>query len=342
MKRLAAALSALTAATAVQALPAGTPVAHAETLAPDRITVTAAGTPAYRLQDDLSSGGITVTETVGDYTTDKIVGQGALPGTSGGTAQVGFQISRSVLTLSGTFTLHDPGAGVQITANVLGGVRSPSDGTVTWQGKGTVERGGQSSTQTVSFTVSGGPASPDVDDPGFVNALQDILIERFNADPRRLYASGMSNGGFFTSKMACENQRFAAYAPVSGQLEDQGACHPGRHVPMLMIHGDGDFIVPYSGATSAAPFWARNNGCAATTTDTDLPDTHPDDNTTVTRHTYNGCPADAPVLLYQIKGGGHNWPGGTPFLGPFLGGTTYDIDANEVIWNFVSNFRLPR
>jgi hypothetical protein len=39
--------------------------------------------------------------------------------------------------------------------------------------------------------------------------------------------------------------------------------------------------------------------------------------------------------------GGLNWPGGIPFLGPFLGGTTYDIDANVVIWNFVSQFHLP-
>jgi poly(3-hydroxybutyrate) depolymerase len=188
--------------------------------------------------------------------------------------------------------------------------------------------------------VPGGPTSPDVDDPGFITKLQDLLIERFNADPRRLYASGMSNGGFFTSKLACENTRFAAYAPVSGQLTDQAACHPGRHVPIVLIHGDADSVVPYTSVPSVAQFWARNNGCDTTTVDTDLPDTHPDDNTTVTRHDFRDCPTDGPVILYQIKGGGHNWPGGTPYLGPFLGGTTYDIDANTVIWNFVSQYRL--
>jgi poly(3-hydroxybutyrate) depolymerase len=107
-----------------------------------------------------------------------------------------------------------------------------------------------------------------------------------------------------------------------------------------MIHGDGDPIVPYTSVPSVSQFWARNNGCAAVTVDTDLPDTHPEDNTTVTRHDFRDCPQNAPVILYQIKGGGHNWPGGTPFIGPFLGGTTYDIDANTVIWNFVSQFRL--
>ncbi|MBW8482439.1 alpha/beta hydrolase family esterase [Actinomadura parmotrematis] len=188
--------------------------------------------------------------------------------------------------------------------------------------------------------VAAGTPSPDLDDPGFVTALQDVLMRRFNADPRRLYASGMSNGGFFTSKMACDNKRFAAYVPVSGQLNDPASCAPGRAVPIVLIHGDGDPLVPYGTVAPAAAFWARNNGCAATTTDTDLPDIDPGDGTTVTRHDYRGCPADAPVIVYQVKGGGHNWPGGIPFLGPLLGGTTRDIDANAVIWDFVARYRL--
>ncbi|WP_148086098.1 alpha/beta hydrolase family esterase [Actinocorallia herbida] len=401
------------------------PAAQAAPPLSDHLTITAAGTPAYRLEGDLT-GGISVTDRVFDYETDKVQGTATLPGASGGTATVDLKISRNgIFGLSGTFALNDPQAQVQITANVSGNVTSPVDGTITWQANGTVRRGTRSTTQKVGFTlldrrpdpgdhairithagqersavlrlpddydgtprpvlfhfpglleapsiaefygrmadyaqtrgfimvtpehygqgwqgVPAGSTSPDVDDPGFVAALQDILVQRFNADPDRLYASGMSNGGFFTSKMACENQRFAAYAPVSGQLSDQAArdaCHPGRPVPIALIHGDGDFVVPYAQAPESADFWARNNGCAATGTDTDLPDLDPGDNTTVTRRDYRDCPASAPVILYTIEGGGHNWPGGTPFLGPFLGGTTYDIDANAVIWDFVSRFHL--
>jgi poly(3-hydroxybutyrate) depolymerase len=415
-------IASLLATTLVAVLPVLSPSpAQAETPPPnDGITITAAGTPAYRLEGDLT-GRIRVTDTVSGYETKTVQGQATLPGAAGGTATVNIQITRGLLGLSGTFTLTDPQASLNITANVLGNVRSPSDGTITWQGIGTVQRGTQSSLQTVGFTlldrhpdpgdhavhlthagqkrqailrlpddydgtprpvlfhfpglvespsiaefigrmadyaqtrgfimitpehygqgwqgVPAGTTSPDVDDPGFINKLQDLLIQRFNADPRRLYASGMSNGGFFTSKMACENTRFAAYAPVSGQLANPAACHPGRPVPIVLIHGDADFIVPYTHVPAASQFWARNNGCDPTSTATDLPDTHKD-NTTVTRHDFPGCPANAPVILYQIKGGGHNWPGGIPFIGPFLGGATYDIDANTVIWNFVSQYRL--
>ncbi|GAB2861680.1 hypothetical protein GCM10022221_71690 [Actinocorallia aurea] len=188
--------------------------------------------------------------------------------------------------------------------------------------------------------VPGGTAEPDLDDPGFVGRLQDILVERFNADPARLYASGMSNGGFFTSALACENTRFAAFAPVSGQLSDLAGCAPGRPVPIVLLHGDDDTIVPYTTVPPAAAFWAARNGCSTQTKETALPDLDPADRTTVDRITYLGCPAAAPVVLYRIRGGGHNWPGGLPFLGPFLGGTTHDITANDVIWDFVSPFRL--
>ncbi|ROO84910.1 poly(3-hydroxybutyrate) depolymerase [Actinocorallia herbida] len=188
--------------------------------------------------------------------------------------------------------------------------------------------------------VPAGTTEPELDDPGFVMRLQDILVERFNADPSRLYASGMSNGGFFTSKLACENTRFAAFAPVSGQLSDIAGCAPTRPVPIVLLHGDGDSVVPYTTAPPAAAFWAGNNGCSTDTETTALPDLDPADRTTVDRITYLGCPADAPVVLYRIRGGGHNWPGGLPFLGPFLGGTTHDITANDVIWDFVTAFHL--
>ncbi|WP_165966630.1 prolyl oligopeptidase family serine peptidase [Actinomadura sp. 7K507] len=413
--------AACLAGAALSVAPSGT--AHAAPPLEDRVTVTAAGSPAYELTGELSSGAIAVLDNVATYETDKIQGSGTLPGAGGGTANVSFQIARNVFGLKGEFTLKDPGAGVEISAKVNGGVTVPGTATVKWEGNGTVRRGDSSSSQPVTFTIEdrrpdpgdhairithagqarnailrlpddydgtprpvlfhfpglletpgiaeyygrmadyaqtrgfimitpehygpgwqgvpAGTPSPDVDDPGFVQRLQDILVQRFNADPKRLYASGMSNGGFFTSKMACDNDRFAAYVAVAGQLSDPASCSPGRHVPIVMIHGDGDFIVPYSTVQPALDFWTRNNECGGETVATNLPDIAPDDNTTVVRHDHPDCAADGPVVVYQIKGGGHNWPGGLPFLGPFLGGTTYDINANTVIWDFVSQHRLP-
>ncbi|OLT32932.1 hypothetical protein BJF79_35605 [Actinomadura sp. CNU-125] len=415
----------LAAALLVGSAFAAVPAATADAASPDqdRITVTVDGSPAYSLTADLSSGGIAVLDNVATYETDRIEGTGTLPGAAGGTANISFEIAKNFFSLKGEFTFADPGAGVEISADVDGGITVPGTATVRWEGTGTVRHGGTSSDRRVSFTIRdrrpdpgnhavrfthagqarnailrlpddydgtprpalfhfpglfetpgiaefygrmadyaqtrgfimvtpehhgvgwqgvlGGTPGPDVDDPGFVRRLQDVLVDRFNADPARLYASGMSNGGFFTSKMACENDRFAAYVPVAGQLNDPAACHPGRHVPIVLVHGDADPLVPYATVRPALDFWTRNNGCGTRSVATDLPDIAPDDNTTVVRHDHPDCPADGPVTLYEIKGGGHNWPGGTPFLGAFLGGTTYDIDANALIWDFVSGHRLP-
>ncbi|EWC60791.1 LpqC [Actinokineospora spheciospongiae] len=190
--------------------------------------------------------------------------------------------------------------------------------------------------------VLGGPPVPDVDDPGFVRALAAEVHERFGGDPRRTYSSGMSNGGFFTSLTACVlTDVFAAFAPVSGQLNDPRGCAPARQIPIAMIHGDADPLVRYSTTVPAAAFWAAHNGCAPEPVATPLPDTDPDDGTTAIRHDYTGCAAGAPVVLFQVVGAGHAWPGGDPYPVPSLGIAGRDLDANETIWDFVSRYTLP-
>ncbi|WP_156756985.1 alpha/beta hydrolase family esterase [Actinokineospora pegani] len=187
--------------------------------------------------------------------------------------------------------------------------------------------------------VLAGTPAPDVDDPGFVRALLAQVHDRFGGDQRRTYASGMSNGGFFTSLTACLlSDVFAAYAPVAGQLNDPSTCAPARPIPIAMVHGDADPLVPYSTTVPAARFWARHNGCAPQPTSTPLPDTHPDDGTTAVRHDYTGCAA--PVVLYQVVGAGHAWPGGDAYPVPWLGVAGRDLDANTVIWDFVSHHTL--
>jgi poly(3-hydroxybutyrate) depolymerase len=187
--------------------------------------------------------------------------------------------------------------------------------------------------------VPAGTPGADVDDPGFVRELAAHVQQRFGGDARRTYASGMSNGGFFTSLTACKlPDVFAAYAPVAGQLTD-ATCNPGRPVPVLMMHGDADPLVPYSSVAAATPVWLKINHCLSTSRDVLLPDRDPADGTRVIRHVYRGCPASAPVVLYQIQNGGHSWPGGTPYPVD-LGKSTRDVDANEVIWAFVSRFHL--
>ncbi|KAF0195712.1 MAG: hypothetical protein FD166_2885, partial [Bacteroidetes bacterium] len=94
---------------------------------------------------------------------------------------------------------------------------------------------------------SGGSTADDV---GFLSALIDTLHQQYNIDYERVYATGLSNGGFMSYRLACElGNRIAAIAPVAGTMTDESllACAPQRMMPVLHIHGTADLIVNYNG-----------------------------------------------------------------------------------------------
>ncbi len=91
-----------------------------------------------------------------------------------------------------------------------------------------------------------------VDDVKFIGALLDDLGTVTNIDPKRVFATGISNGGMMCYRLAAEmSDRIAAIAPISGTLclDD---CHPKRPVSVLHFHGTQDKLVPYDGGRSAA------------------------------------------------------------------------------------------
>ena len=60
-----------------------------------------------------------------------------------------------------------------------------------------------------------------VDDVAFVTALVDAIGRAHAVDPRRVYATGISNGGIFSHYLAAHlSARLAAIAPVVGGIAD--------------------------------------------------------------------------------------------------------------------------
>jgi len=191
------------------------------------------------------------------------------------------------------------------------------------------------------------------DDLAFASALIDALQQRYNVDPKRIYATGFSNGAIFSNYLACnESERIAAIAPVSGTMPvaDAPRCKPKRAIPVLEIDGTADPIVPYNGgeitlaglkrgqvlsAPATAAFWAKNAGCSPDPATSTLPPIATSDGTTVTSTTYSGCSSHASVVLYTIQGGGHAWPGGPQYLPALLiGPASRELDASDTIIQF--------
>jgi polyhydroxybutyrate depolymerase len=206
--------------------------------------------------------------------------------------------------------------------------------------------------------LGGTPADQaGVDDVGFVRALIDQLARSDRVDTTRVFATGLSSGGFMAHRLGCDlSDRIAGIAPVAATLPSAVApiCAPPHPMPVLEMHGTLDPLVPFGGghvrgrgpggrqalsAPDTTAHWAHVNGCPSPPHTATLPSTAPDQ-TQIRTDTYGPCPAGS-VVLFTIEGGGHTWPGGEQYLPvAVVGRTTRQLDAGETMWRFFAG--LPR
>lgn len=185
----------------------------------------------------------------------------------------------------------------------------------------------------------------------FVNEMIDSLSAEFSIDSHRIYATGMSNGGFFSYDMACfMGNTFAAVASVTGSMISTHitTCTTSRKVPVMQIHGTADPTVSYTGTggivssvhiDSLVKFWVLKNECSLVPQTSAVPNISATDNCTATHDVYfsNG---DNLVEFFKVQGGGHTWPGSVfPIIGQ---NTSQDFSASKEIWRFFSEHSLPQ
>ena len=122
-------------------------------------------------------------------------------------------------------------------------------------------------------------------------------------------------------------------------------CNPKRSVSVMHFHGTDDKFVPFKGGIGLKIFlvrllsvehsirvWVQADGCPEKPTVIDEPKKF-EDGTTVERRTYGPGKDGSEVVLFVIHGGGHAWPGRDVNL-PFLGKSTKNISANDLMWEF--------
>jgi polyhydroxybutyrate depolymerase len=192
------------------------------------------------------------------------------------------------------------------------------------------------------------------DDVGFISAIIDRMVEEYGVDAKRVYATGISNGGFMSVRLAMDlSERIAAVAPVAAQipvaLKER---NPTLPISIMIINGTKDPLVPFDGGhirlfrfgrsrgeiTSTAysiDHFRRHNGCEENPARSNLPDRDPKDGANVEIERYTGGKDGTEVVLVKVIGGGHTWPGGKQYLTPWLVGTVCrDFNASEMILDF--------
>jgi polyhydroxybutyrate depolymerase len=112
----------------------------------------------------------------------------------------------------------------------------------------------------------GNSRAAGVDDEGFMRAIVERLKSDACIDPKRVYATGLSNGGAMAHLLACRAADvFAATAPVSMGNGVQG-CAPSRPISVVMTRGTSDPLVAYDGglfpgAVEDFEAWSQLNAC---------------------------------------------------------------------------------
>ena len=178
-----------------------------------------------------------------------------------------------------------------------------------------------------------------IDDVGFLRALVASIAAEANIDGRRVYATGLSNGGAMTQRLACDAADvIAAAVPMAFPIPFRplSACQPIRAMPVLTMMGLTDIVVPYNGglfgsAPSTFAYWRDIDGCGRGAPDQVV------ERGRSRCETYTACAQGAQAGLCSIFADSLV---GTPVEGHVLYFND-DFVLADVAWQFLSGFTLP-
>lgn len=181
-----------------------------------------------------------------------------------------------------------------------------------------------------------------VDDVGFVRQIIGNVTQQLNIDRKQIYATGMSNGGMLTYRLACEMaDTFKAIASVAG-TDNTTNCSPKEPIAILHIHARNDDHVLFNGGAgktfrdmskisdfTSVPAtiakWVKLNSCNPSPQRVlEKPGAYCDK--------YAHCAGNVAVQLCVTESGGHSWPGGTKPRGDEP--PSQALSADDVMWTF--------
>lgn len=185
------------------------------------------------------------------------------------------------------------------------------------------------------------------DDVGFARAVVGAIEARYAVDARRVFATGMSNGGMMAHRLACDAADvFRAVASVAG-TDATTQCSPSRPVSVLHIHARDDDHVQFDGGAGPGAFrdrqsvmdfisvpetiarWVRRDQCSGSPQRVlQVPGAYCD--------AYKDCAGGAQVQLCVTDTGGHSWPGADRVRRGKEAASTA-LDASAAIWKFFAS-----
>ena len=170
----------------------------------------------------------------------------------------------------------------------------------------------------------------------FTEQLVNEISSNYNIDALRVYATGYSNGGMMAYGLACTKSDLIAAVGIMSGIMLEGTCNMNEYTSVIHFHGRDDDVLPLAGNQDFQPvsdvidFWLDHNNIPTSSVETtEL------NNGDVFRDVYTGGHGNTSFTIYTVnsehdKPGGHVW-----FTGEIDG-----VSPNQVLWDFLSSFRL--
>lgn len=198
----------------------------------------------------------------------------------------------------------------------------------------------------------------NIDDTAFFRGMIDTFVREQGADPARVYAMGISNGGQMIYRLGYElPEAFAGLAAVAANLPvpaNNDCRRSGRPVSMAILNGTEDPINPYDGglvvigndssrgevlsSADSIAYWADLATAVADGEAVALPERDGDETTRIEMQRWRGAEG-IDVRLYKLQGSGHVLPIAEPnllqrLLTGLIGGNAGDIDGAGELFEF--------
>jgi polyhydroxybutyrate depolymerase len=210
--------------------------------------------------------------------------------------------------------------------------------------------------------IAGTGTNTTADDVGLTRQLIDWAAKNYQIDNKRVYATGSSNGGLMSYRVAIEmSDRIAAVSAFIANMPADSECKPAaRSVPIMITNGTEDPVIPWAGGDmlggggevlsfqETLKYWLRVNRSAPRSVKINqLPDLDRTDGSYITTMFYPATRSGADVLFYSVVGGGHTMPSIEYEVPRFiqrrlLGRQNHDLEGAKAAWDFLSRYQLSR
>jgi polyhydroxybutyrate depolymerase len=181
----------------------------------------------------------------------------------------------------------------------------------------------------------------NINDVDFINAVLNEIKTKYNIDEKRIFATGISNGGMMCYLLACElSEEFAAVAPVAGCMFDTTMCNPKSKVSLIIFNSIDDEHVPYEGGVGEKSLVDVEKLPVETTVNMWIKKynaflLNKSESSSFQKTSYKNNNGTE-IVLYKLLSGGHSWPGGER-IRRFADSPIKNVSATELIWDFFKN-----